>query len=55
MKGPKGLWQAFVEAFWEGLSLYFSPFTGFWQALGKLHIRAMLHDIFKPEKGVAPH
>jgi hypothetical protein len=35
MKSLKGLWQAFVDAFWEGFSLYFSPFTGFWQALGK--------------------
>jgi len=48
------LWRAFVAAFREGLSLYFSPFTGFWQALGRLHIPAMLHEIFKAEKGIAP-
>jgi hypothetical protein len=45
--------QAFVAAFWEGFSLYFSPFTGFWQALRKLRIASMMHDVLKTEKGVA--
>jgi hypothetical protein len=53
MKPLKVLWQAFIEAFREGLGLYFSPFTGFWQALGKLHIPSMVHGIFKTEKSAA--
>jgi hypothetical protein len=40
MGGCGRLWRAFAAAFWEGLSLYFSPFTGFWQAL-----RRLLRDI----------
>lgn len=52
----KILWQAFVESFKEGLALFFSPFTGFWHAIGNLRIPAMVHGIFKSgEKGVAQH
>jgi hypothetical protein len=56
MKVVKILWQAFVEAFKEGLGLFFSPFTGFWHAIGNLGIPSMVHGIFKSgEKGVAQH
>jgi hypothetical protein len=56
MKVVKILWQAFVEAFREGLQLYLSPFTGFWQALGNLHLPSMVRGLFKAsEKGVAQH
>lgn len=51
----KGLWHAFAEAFREGLKVYFSPFTGFWQELRKLHVPSMVHDLFKTEKSVTPH
>jgi hypothetical protein len=55
MTALNGLWHAFVEAFREGLKVYFSPFSGFWQALQKLRIPSMVHDLFKTEKGVTPH
>lgn len=56
MKVVKILWQAFVESFKEGLGLFFSPFTGFWHAIGNLRIPSMVHGIFKSgEKGAAQH
>ena len=56
MKTIKILWQAFSGAFREGFGLYFSPFVGFWQALGRLRIPSMVQSVFKPgEKGTAHH
>jgi hypothetical protein len=49
------LWREFIDAFREGLGLYFSPFIGFWQALGKLRIPSMVHGIFKPSDRHAAH
>jgi hypothetical protein len=34
------LWNAFVEAFKEGLIVFFSPFAGFWRAIGQLRTRS---------------
>ena len=31
--------KAFVGAFKEGLAVFFSPFTGFWEAIGRLRAR----------------
>jgi hypothetical protein len=32
--------NAFVGGFKEGLAVYFSPFTGFWQAIRQLRARS---------------
>jgi hypothetical protein len=42
----KELKQAFVQAFKEGLVVYFSPFTGLARAIRDLHLGSKVHDIF---------
>ena len=32
--------NAFVGAFKEGLAVFFSPFSGFWQAISQLRARS---------------
>ena len=46
----KGLWHAFAEAFREGLKVYFSPFTGFWQELRKLHVPSMVQELLRRKR-----
>jgi hypothetical protein len=39
--------QAFIQAFYEGLVLFFSPFTGFWFAVSDLHFTSPTRDILQ--------
>jgi hypothetical protein len=42
----KELKQAFIEAFKEGLIVYFSPFIGLGRAIRDLRLGSKVHDIF---------
>jgi len=45
-RAMKELKQAFIQAFKEGLVVYFSPFTGLGRAIRDLRPGSKVHDIF---------
>jgi hypothetical protein len=46
--------NAFVGAFKEGLSVFFSPFAGFWQSIRQLRARSAQSGATTVEKAVGP-
>ena len=47
----KTLNGAFIQAFKEGLVVFFSAFTGVGRAISDLHLSSTVHDIFAPKEG----
>lgn len=45
--------EAFVGAFREGLTVFFSPFSGFIAAIHRLQIFSAIRGIFSSSKGTS--